>query len=267
MINTILQKALITVCIAILCMSAPAYAALPLATDDAGTVGMMKFQMETSGEFGWDRENINGTTIRTDSKALNAVITAGVADPLDIILTLPFTWQQVTGYGRKIYDNGGLNDLTLAVKWRFLEHGPASFAIKPAVTFPTGDYNRGLGAARPAYAVTLISSIEFRPVAIHANAGYTRQELTDADKDASRQDLWNLSLAGTVEVTKGLQVVAEIGTATNGNRADTTWPTYMTGGIIYSAIENLDLSLGVKGGLTRPETDLTLITGITCRFP
>jgi hypothetical protein len=267
MIKTILKKTSITGYIATLCMATPAYAALPLTTDDTGTVGMMKVQFETSGEFGWDRERSNGTTIRTDGQQFTEVITAGVADPLDLIVTVPFSWQQVTGYGQKIYDNDGLNDLTLAVKWRFLELGPASFAVKPAVIFPTGDHNRGLGAARPAYAATLISSIEFKPVAIHANVGYTRQDLTSADKDSNRQDLWNLSLAGTVEVMNGLQVAAEIGTASNRIKADTTWPAYLTVGIIYSVIDNLDLSLGVKCGLTAPETDLALITGITYKFP
>jgi hypothetical protein len=115
--------------------------------------------------------------------------------------------------------------------------------------------------------VTLISSVEFKPVSVHANIGYTNQRYTDADKDGSREDLWSLSLAGSLEAQKGLQIVAEIGTATNPDRGNSTWGTFMAGGVIYSVIENLDLSLGVKGSLTAPEADIALLTGITLKFP
>jgi len=70
-----------------------------------------------------------------------------------------------------------------------------------------------------------------------------------------------------VEVLKGLQLVAEVGTGTNQDRDNSTWVTFMTGGVIYSVIESLDVSLGVKGSLTAPETDIALLTGLTFRFP
>ena len=260
-------KLLAACCMLTLCLTAPAQAALPLATDDTGTQGRLKFQLETGAEFGWDRETSNGITTRKDSQSLNETVTAGLIDPLDLIVTLPFSWQQVRVNDQKAYDDGGLNDLSLALKWRFLELGPASLAIKPAVTFPSGDNSRGLGAARPGYGATLISTVEFKPVAVHANIGYTHQNYTEADKEANRENLWNLSLATAVEVMKGLQIVAEIATATNGDKTSTTWPTFMTGGVIYSVIDNLDLSLGVKGGLNAPATDIALLTGVTVRFP
>lgn len=263
------MKKLLTLLLAIYCLSLPALAsaAHPLATDDTGTLGKMKFQVETSAEFGWDRESINGVATNADSQDLNASITAGILEPLDLVVAFPFTWLQVTADGAKIYDNGGLNDLSMAIKWRFLEIGPVSFAVRPSITFPTGDYNRGLGAGRPAYGVTLISTVEFKPVAVHANVGFAHQKYTDADREWSRENLWNLSLAGTVEVMKNLQVVAEIGATTNGESGSATWPTFMTGGAIYSVIENLDISLGVKGGLTKPEPDIALLTGVTFKFP
>lgn len=155
----------------------------------------------------------------------------------------------------------------MALKWRFLELGPASFAIKPSITFLTANRARFLGAGRAGYGATLVSTVEFKPVAVHANIGYTNQKYTDADKDGSREHLLNLSLAGTVDVLKGLQFVAEVGTRNNPDRESTIWPTFMTGGVIYSVKENLDLSLGLKGGLTAPETDIALLTGITYKFP
>ena len=245
------MKNLLVTLLTVSCLSLPslAFAAHPLATDDAGTTGMKKFQVETSAEFGWDKENVNGVNTKVNSQSLNVGITAGLLDSLDLVLSLPFSWQQIKEDGVKRYDNGGLNDLSLDLKWRFLEIGQASFAFKPSITFPSGDYNRGLGTGRPAYGVTLISTVEFKAVAVHANVGYTYHKYTDADKDCNRENLWSMSLAGDIEVMKGLQVVAEIGAATNDDKTSTTWPAFMTGGVIYSVIDNLDLSLGVKGGL------------------
>ena len=251
------------VCILCLSITLPVFAAHPLATDDAGTNGMLKFQIETSGEFGWDKQD----PATADSQAFNLGVSAGLLDSLDLSLAFPYAWQRVTVDGAAVIDNSGFNDLSLALKWRFLELGPASFALKPSITFPTGNYERSLGAGRPAYGVTLISTVEFKPVAIHANAGYTHQKYLDADRDASRENLWNFSLAGSLEVMNGVQLVAEIGTATNADNASTVWPTFLTGGIIYSAAEWLDLSLGVKGGLNEPKTDVALLAGLTFKFP
>jgi hypothetical protein len=267
MLKTILHQVSIVGCLTILCLADTAFANYPLSTDDTGTQGRLKFQLDTSAEFSWDRATGNAVTTKTAGQSFNLGITAGVLDPLDLVLSLPFSWQQVRENNRTVYDQGGLHDLSLALKWRFVELGPASLAIKPAVTFPSGDHDRGLGAARPAYGATLISTVEVKPVAVHANIGYTYQNYTDADKAANREQLWNLSVAGTVEVTKQLLVVAEVGAATNANRACATWPLFVTGGLTYSVLDNLDLELGVKGGLNEPATDITILTGVTLRLP
>jgi hypothetical protein len=228
---------------------------------------MMKFQVETSAEFGWDKENEHGISTKTNNQTLNVAATAGILDSLDMVLSYPYTWQKIDENSLNTINNSGLNDLSMALKWRFLELGPTSFAIKPSITFPTGNRDRSLGAGRAGYAATLISTVELKPVSVHANVGYTNQKYTDSDKDGSRQHLWNLSLAATMEVMKGLQLVAEVGTGTNPDKRNTTWPTFMTGGVIYSVIESLDLDLGVKGGLTTPAQDIAVLAGITCKFP
>jgi hypothetical protein len=263
------MKKILSAVVTVWCMTLtlPAFAAHPLATDDSGTQGKLKFQLETTAEFGWDKEISNNITTKSDYQTLNVAVTAGVLDTLDLVLSYPYTWQHSEDNTGTLFDNSGLQDLSLALKWRFLELGPASFALKPAVTFPTANRDRYLGAGRLAYGATLISTVEFKPVAVHANIGYTNQRYTDADKDGSREHLWNLSLAGSVEVMKGLQLAAELGTFTNPDKTSTTWPTFITGGAIYTVIENMDLSLGVKGSLTAPETDVALLTGVTFKFP
>lgn len=240
-----------------------AFAAHPLATDDAGTNGARKFQLETSAEFGWDKQDDVKSTRQTAGISLSA----GILDSLDLVLTSPFTWQQVKQNNTTVLDNSGLNDLTLEMKWRFLEYGPASFAIKPGIIFPTGSRDKDLGNGRPGYGVTLISTVEFKPVAVHANAGYLHQLYVSEDRSANREDLYTLSLAGVFEIAKRVQLVAAIETATNPDKSSTTWLAAITGGAIYSVTDSLDLDLGVKGGLTRPEADVTLLTGLTFKFP
>ncbi len=263
------MKMLLPALLTIWCMSLPdpAQAAHPLATDDTGTQGVMKFQMESSAEFGWDTENKRGITTRSDYQKLTVAATAGVLESLDLQVSYPYTWQKIEENGNDRIDNSGLNDLAMALKWRFLELGPASFAIKPSIAFPTANRDRNLGSGRAGYGATLISTVEFKPVAIHTNIGYTNQKFTDADKDGSREHLWNVSLAGVVEILKGLQLVAEAGTTTNPDKGNSAWPVYLAGGVIFSVLENLDLDVGAKGSLTAPETDLALSSGITFKFP
>ena len=67
-------------------------------------------------------------------------------------------------------------------------------------------------------------------------------------------------------MVKGLQVVANVGLETSSDRGSDTWPAFVLGGLIYSATEKLALDLGVKGGLTEPETDLVALAGLAWRF-
>ncbi len=167
----------------------PAFAAHPLVGDDTGTAGILKFQVETSAELGWDRETEQGITTKSNNQKLNVTVTAGVLDSLDLVVSCPYTFQHIEGNAGNRIDNSGLNDLSMAFKWRFLELGPASFAFKPSITFPSGNHDRSLGAGRVAYGATLVSTLAFSPVTVHANIGYTNQRYTDADKDTTREHL------------------------------------------------------------------------------
>lgn len=251
----------------LLAFTCNAFAAHPLSTDDAGTQGMLKFQVEATGEFSWDKDSTDGVTTKTNQQNLGLTFTAGLLDSLDASIAFPFMLQQITQDSTTIRDNSGLTDITLALKWRFIELGPVSLAIKPSVTVPNGDQGRGLGNGRAIYSATLISTVDLKPVAIHANLGYTHQDYVDAVRPENRTDLWKMSLAATVELMQGLQVVAEMGTSTNTLHSSNVWPSFVTGGIIYSLTDKLDLDVGVRGGFNKPSTDLMLLAGATFRFP
>lgn len=245
----------------------PAFAAHPLATDDSGTNGKNKVQLETSAEFVWDKQG----SVKTESKTFNAALSLGLLDNLDVSLATPYVWQKQTASGVTLIDNNGNGDTSLALKWRFLELGQTSFALKPEVAVPTGDHARGFGAGRPAYGLTLITTVEFKelpmPLAIHANLGYSHQKLIEADRLTIRSDYWKGSLALTAEVLKGLQAVLEGGVETNGDKTDSKAPAFVTGGIIYSTTDWLDFSLGIKYGVNAPADDFGILTGLTFKFP
>lgn len=255
-------KHLIWASLIYLASASASFAAMPLATDDAGTLGSAKFQLETGLQFDWDRQD----NTRTTGQSLDVTLTGGLLDSVDLVAAYSYLWQTEKRHGITTLDNSGFNDLSLTLKWRFLETGPLSLALKPAVTFPTASYDRGLGAGRPSYGATLVATVDLRPVAIHANLGYTYQKYTDAARDASRNNLFNISLATSVYVAPNLQLVAEVGGATNADSTSSVWPMFVTGGVIYSFTGRLDVDLGVRGGLTNAETDISLLTGTTVRF-
>jgi len=78
------MKRILSAVVTIFCISLtlPAFAAHPLATDDTGTQGKMKFQVETSAEFAWDKQD----NTKSNSQTINLAVTAGLLDSLDLSL-------------------------------------------------------------------------------------------------------------------------------------------------------------------------------------
>jgi hypothetical protein len=101
-----------------------------------------------------------------------------------------------------------------------------------------------------------------KPWEFDMNVGYLYNENTVGE----RRNIWSVSFDGQVEVVKDLKLVFDVGVATNPDSSSNTPPAYILGGLIWSLRENLDIGLGVKGGLTRPETDISVRGGITWRF-
>ncbi len=146
----------------------------------------------------------------------------------------------------------GISDMSLEMKWRFYEKDGLSFALKPGITFPTGDDEKGLGSGRVTYHLFFIGTKEIKPWAFHLNLGYIRNE----NKLDENKDLWHVSLASTVEVIKDLKLVGNIGLERNKDANLNSPKAFILGGVIYSLLENFDIDFGVKGGLTKSEDGL-----------
>lgn len=233
------------------------FAAIPLITDDTGTQGKGKFQIEFFGQYGHDMEE-NVTNGNAD---LSVTLTYGIGAPVDLVLSIPYqSWR--VGDSRSEVTGNGLSDPAIETKWRFYSRGDVSFAFKPGFTIPAGDERKGLGSGKLDYYLFFIASDESGPFALHVNLAYIRNN----NREDDRKDILHASLAPTVDVGKNVKLVGDIGIETNPDRSSSVPPAYMLVGLIYSPLESFDVGVGLKGGLTGPEPDIAVRGGVTWRF-
>ncbi|PKN71479.1 MAG: transporter [Deltaproteobacteria bacterium HGW-Deltaproteobacteria-12] len=238
------------------------WAAHPLITDDAGTQGKGKFQLELNGQYDSDKETVDGVNVKITGGQASATLSYGIIDNIDLVLTVPYQWGKIAEDNITVYDETGISDTVMEAKWRFLEKDGFSLALKPGFRIPSGDYKKGQGAGEIGYQAFLIGSKEIADWAFHVNLGYVRNE----NKVDERINIWHASLAATWETIKNLKLVANVGIERNPSDNAVNDPAFLIGGLIYSLTENIDLDCGVKYGLNSSETDYSLLAGITLRF-
>jgi hypothetical protein len=90
--------------------------------------------------------------------------------------------------------------------------------------------------------------------------------MRNENKLDERKDIWHISLASELKLIKDLRLVTNIGMERNPDRTSNKHPAFILGGFIYSIFENFDIDIGIKGGLNKQETDVTILAGIAWRF-
>lgn len=251
----------------ILFFTTAVFGAHPLITDDTGTQGKGKLQLEVNSEYSSDKEKEDDVTIKENGVELAVNVSYGVTDTVDVVLGMPYQWIKTREDGDVTSDEDGTGDMSLELKWRFYEKDGMSFALKPGLTLPTGDEEKGLGNGKASYGLMLITTKEIGAWAFHLNLGYMRNEYKlSEDNEANRKDIWHASLATQVEVIKDVTAAGNIGIERNPDNTSNTHPAFILCGLIYSVSENFDVDLGIKAGLNKPETDLTLLAGLALRY-
>ena len=248
--------------IGMLLSPAAAWAAHPLITDDAGTQGKGNFQFELNGQYDSDEQSVSDATVKSTGWQAGATLSYGIIDTVDLVLTLPYQWGKAEEDGFTVYDEKGISDTVFEVKWRFFEKDGLGLALKPGVSFPTGDDEKGFGTGKTGYQLFFIASQEVASWAFHLNLGFIGNE-NKADEENA---IWHASLATTYEIVENLQIVGNIGAEKNPDKAADNDPAFVIGGLIYSITENLDIDCGVKYGLTSSETDVSVLAGMSFRF-
>lgn len=223
-----------------------AHAAHPLITEDTGTIGEGRWQLELFGEEG----EALGTHARLDQH--DAVLSHGLGDSLDLQLGVAWVRKQASG----------MADTTLDLKWRFLETGRLSLSVKPGISLPTGNEGKGLGAGRVGWKSLLILTWEDGPVAFHAHAGYLRNRNTIGE----RASLTHFSGAVAVQAAPGVKVIVDLARNTSPDPAAMQSERYLVFGAIWSVSKAFDLDLGFKVGSGSAALDQALLLGATARW-
>ena len=241
-----------------LSLPSAAWAMHPLITDDAGTQGQGRYQLEVNGQYDHDDDG----SVETRGGQIATILTYGLVKTVDLVAIAPYLWDKETDGGLTKSDESGLGDTTLDVKWRFLEREGLALAIKPGLNLPTGDKDHGLGAGKTGYHVYAIASKEADPWAIHANLGYIRNE-NDAN---DRENLWHASLAATYNLIKELKLVGNLGVDRNPDKTSEDNPAFLLGGLVYTLSDRMELDCGYKHALTSAGPDWSLLAGTTFHF-
>ena len=225
-----------------LCFVAPpAWAAHPLITEDTGTQGAGRWQLELNVERQKDdsaRATQWGTTL-----------SYGLEDNADLQIGIPYTVNQ------------GRQDLAVDVKWRFHQQGATSLGLKPGITLPTGDEQRGLGTGKVTAGSLLILSYEPEAWSFHTHAGfrYSRNSVGD------RESLLHYSASLWLKPTDKLKLVADLSFDTNPDRSSNNSLRQHVFGFIYSVTKDFDVDAGIRRG-NSPAIDRALMAGVTLRW-
>jgi hypothetical protein len=238
-----------------------AWASHPLITDDTGTQGTGKFQIEAMGSWDTDQKNEAGAGIREVNFFAVFVLTAGISETLDLAVGVPYAWTETREAGTVTKENG-FSDTALEVKWRFYDKQKFSLAIKPGILLPTGDADKGLGTNHVGYSAFLISTVDTEPWSFDANLGYLYLPNSSGD----RTNIWRGSLASRFEIAERWKIVGEIGAVRNTDSTDSSYPAFAQIGLIFSPKESLDLSAGFLFGLHDADVNQSIRAGATIRF-
>lgn len=257
----------VLVCTSLLCLlcAGTSHAAHPLISDDAWSLGKGAVQIELNGDIGSNRETRGNETVNSSPSQIATTIGVGITDTIDLTFGITRPWSSGDINGLSFNDAGSL-DYSLVLKWQLFGRDGLNIALKPQLgyssTVGTVDDDHTIS-----YGATLIFSKEFEPFAAHLNVGYTYNDYhLTAVRESNRGSIWNVSLATSCDIAKKLKLVADVGASTNQNKAVSEMPVFALAGLIYSVSKNVDLSGGVKVGLTKPETDLSGTFGVTLKF-
>lgn len=129
------QKRLLIFSTALLLLSAgTSFAAHPLVSDDAGTLGKGNMQVELIGEIGTDKETAGGSTTKTSGKQVATSFGVGLADKIDLTVGFARPWGSGDIDGATFKDAGSA-DFSLAIKWQVYENEGFSVAVKPQLGY------------------------------------------------------------------------------------------------------------------------------------
>ncbi|MDD3877173.1 MAG: transporter [Bacteroidales bacterium] len=153
-------------------------------------------------------------------------------------------------------------DFNVEMKYTFINSGKISFAIKPGLLIPTGNWHKGLGCGLFSASFFLVNTLNFSPIMVHTNLGY----LHNANRHGDALNIWHISTGGDWAVKEKFHFVANTGLEKNPDKSDDEMPAFALAGLYYLITPDCELAAGCKTGITRPESDFSVILGFTFRL-
>lgn len=232
-------------------------AAHPLITEDTSTLGKGGAQLE----LGTEHITIRSGEIEQYSVLTTTVLGYGLSDRADLLLTAPYLRiGDVAVLGTP--GARGFADLGVDIKWRFYERDRLSFAVKPGITFPTGNDDLGLGGGRTAWTLYLVSGYQLEKWEFLLHLGHIHHNNVLSE----RVDLWHASTAVTWQATEKLKLILDVGIDRNTEPHAKADPVFAIGGLIYSPVENFDLDVGYRTIALDGTQIKVLLAGLTLRW-
>lgn len=226
------------------------FAAHPLLTEDTGTQGAGKFELE----LGFAQARDGGTT----AAEFGPQLSYGVLDNLDVILRP--TWLHVRGTATG-GTTQGFGDTGLDFKWRYPAETPLTFGVRAGVDLPTGNADKALGNGKVSPHAILIATWLSDTWMFAGNVDYVYDPLV-----GDRRDLWGASAAAVYSKDDAWRFSGEIGTAMNPDLSRASWLTVARFGVIATVARGVDVDAGYQVRLTRSAPVEIILAGVTLHW-
>lgn len=251
-------------------LSPVAHAFFPFVTDDTGTQGQGGNQLELNYEFVKahnDELDIDGRVLGTATETSNSFAggyTYGISDNIDVFV----------GVARQTSPVHGWLNTEIGTKWVFVGDQARgwSAALKPTLILPVTQQmqDQGLGSAKTNLGLSLITSYLTDSHELHLNLDYTGNQYANIDASGNqRKALWRVSAAPVYVLNEQWKVGVDLGLQTNSDY-DSRYQAFGEVGVQYTALDNLQIGLGVLGSTAVNAShngwDLVVTAGVTYQF-
>ncbi|MBI3329734.1 MAG: transporter [Nitrospinae bacterium] len=223
----------------------------PLATQDAGTVGVGRFELELGGAY---------TRERNDDRAVDTgfVLAFGSSSRSQVEVEVPFAFlRPAEGMNAE-----GFGDVELRGKYRFFDEAPLWPAPGLMLTLksPTGSERRGLGTGTTDVALTALATKTLGPLVAHLNLSYTFNGTSEED------NVFGYAFALELPVTGRFKLVSELVGETHADPAAQADPLVVLFGATFELKNGVILDSALNLGLTNASPDYQVLVGVTVSF-
>ena len=232
-------------------IAAPAHSAHPLISEDTGTQGAGKFELELGAS---NTRQGSGRTFEVDPQ-----LSSGIAPSVDAIVRA----SAFDLHGDAIPENGarrGFGTTMVDVKWRFAQADAWSFGTRAGIDLPSA--RSGFGYQRTGAHALIMATADLKPLLFTTNLAWTRLP-SDA---GSPRDQYRISAAALWTVSSALRLAFDIAHYSVPDADSRAWASVALAGAIYTVHPGFDLDIGWQQRLRQPAPAGVLFLGATLRW-